>query len=59
MSMPIENLLTPDTLRRVVWSPPKPATAEAIAQTLRKLGARDWQIAATSPIIATALSTEP
>lgn len=56
--MPVENLLTPDTLRRIVWSPPQPATPEAIAVNLKKLGAREWQIAATSPIIAAALEPE-
>lgn len=52
--MPIENLLTPDTLRRVAWQPPTPPTAEAIALRLSQLGARDWQIGITAPIIASA-----
>lgn len=51
-SMPIENLLTPDTLRRLIWQPPAPATPEAIALRLKELGARDWQIALTAPILA-------
>lgn len=49
--MPVENLLTPDYLRRLVWQPPVPATAETIALRLRELGAREWQIALTAPIL--------
>lgn len=52
--MPIENLLTPDTLRRVVWSPPGDRSADAVALRLKELGARDWQIGITAPIIAAA-----
>lgn len=50
--MPVENLLTPDTMRRLVWQPPSPATPEAIAERLRSLGARDWQVVITAPILA-------
>jgi len=52
--MPLENLLTPDYLRRVAWEPPRPATADAIAQQLTELGARPWQTVITAPIIAAA-----
>lgn len=52
--IPIENLLTPDTLRRVVWSPPGDRSADAVALRLKELGARDWQIGITAPIIAAA-----
>lgn len=54
MSMPTENLLTPDTLRRLVWQPPEPMSAEAIELRLRELGAREWQIGLTAPILAAA-----
>ena len=52
--MPVENLLTPDTLRRVAWQPPTPATADTIALRLTELGAREWQVGITAPIIAAA-----
>ena len=52
--MPVENLLTPDHLRRVAWSPPAEPTAEAIGAELAALGARPWQIEATSQTIADA-----
>ncbi|MGH3703872.1 MAG: ribonuclease D [Agromyces sp.] len=54
MNMPVENLLTPDHLRRVAWTPPADATADAIGEALLKLGARRWQVAATSQRIAAA-----
>jgi len=46
--LPVENLLTPDTLRRVAWQPPEPMTTETIGAALAALGARPWQIEETS-----------
>lgn len=57
--IPLENLLTPDTLRRLVWSPPADRSAEAIALRLSELGARDWQVGITAPIIASAFVEHP
>ncbi|WP_309068780.1 HRDC domain-containing protein [Microbacterium sp.] len=54
LSMPTENLLTPEILRRVAWEPPVPSDASAIGDALRRLGAREWQIAQTAQIIAAA-----
>ena len=54
MEMPVENLLTPDHLRRVAWHPPAEPTAEHIAEALSALGARPWQLEATAQIIADA-----
>jgi len=56
LAIPAENLLTPEYLRRVAWSPPEPATAEAIGEALQALGARPWQIALTSQRIADSFS---
>lgn len=47
LSLPVENLLTPESLRRVAWSPPTPLTTETIDSALAALGARSWQRAAT------------
>ena len=52
MQMPVENLLTPDTLRRLVWQPPEPVTTENVMARLRELGAREWQYVLTAPILA-------
>lgn len=54
LHMPTENLLTPDLLRRVAWSPPEPLSADAIAAELAELGARPWQIAQTAQLITDA-----
>jgi ribonuclease D len=54
IEMPVENLLTPDHLRRVAWHPPAEPTADAIAIALAELGARPWQVEATAHIIADA-----
>ncbi|NEN06353.1 ribonuclease D [Diaminobutyricibacter tongyongensis] len=52
VAIPVENLLTPETLRRIAWSPPTDPTAAAIGDSLAHLGARPWQIEATSQVIA-------
>jgi ribonuclease D len=48
--LPLENLLQPDLLRRVAWEP-----ESDIANQLKELGARDWQIAAVATKISAAL----
>jgi ribonuclease D len=52
LRMPTENLLTPETLRRVAWTPPAEITAETISAALVELGARPWQIEQTAQVIA-------
>lgn len=54
LEMPVENLLTPDHLRRVAWQPPAESDAAGIAAALSALGARPWQVAETAQIIADA-----
>jgi ribonuclease D len=54
LDMPVENLLTPDYLRRVAWSPPADADAESVGAALIELGARAWQVEATAQTIADA-----
>ncbi|MBB2976986.1 ribonuclease D [Microbacterium endophyticum] len=54
LGMPTENLLTPDTLRRLAWSPPEPLNKESIAEALAAAHARQWQIAQTAQVIASA-----
>ena len=48
LDLPVENLLTPDYLRRTLWTPPdtrEPADlADAVRRQLRDLGARPWQV---------------
>ncbi|QIG40659.1 ribonuclease D [Microbacterium sp. 4R-513] len=54
IDMPVENLLTPELLRRVAWAPPEPVTAASIGEALAELGARPWQIEQTAQVIADA-----
>ncbi|HEX6365109.1 MAG TPA: HRDC domain-containing protein [Agromyces sp.] len=54
LEMPVENLLTPDHLRRVAWTPPQEPDAAAIGAALNALGARPWQVEATAQTIADA-----
>lgn len=58
-SIPVENLITPEHVRRVCWSPPAGATEtlslSLVEEALRKLGARQWQIDLVAPALAVAL----
>ncbi len=54
LGMPTENLLTPELLRRVAWSPPEPVTAASVGEALGALGARAWQVEQTAQVIADA-----
>lgn len=54
LTLPVENLLTPDYLRRVAWTPPEPLDAAAVAESLAECGARRWQVDATAQAITEA-----
>jgi len=54
--LPAENLLAPDTLRRLSWDPPKPSDAGSVAEVLAGYGARPWQIELTAGPVAEALT---
>lgn len=53
--LPMENLITPDHLRRLAWRPPAPVTEESIDEALSSLGARPWQRELTVTAITKAL----
>ena len=55
--LPVENLLSPDALRRLAWEPPVPATTETIAAALRASGARPWQAELTAGLLAEAFAS--
>src|SRR3954469_9699845 len=55
-SVPVENVLSPGRVRRLMWTPPKPADAEAVAEALRAGGAREWQIGLTRDLLTEALA---
>ncbi|MCW2766022.1 MAG: 3-5 exonuclease [Nocardioides sp.] len=58
-NLPVENVLTPDYLRRTLWTPPRVrepgALLDAVVEMLAGYGARSWQIALAAPVIATAI----
>lgn len=54
VNIPLENLLTPELLRRVAWAPPETIDAASIASALSVIGARQWQVDATAQAIADA-----
>lgn len=53
LHVPSDNLLTPAYLRHVCWEPTG-EDAESISQQLASLGAREWQISITAPVISEA-----
>ncbi|MET8633955.1 ribonuclease D [Streptomyces sp. NPDC057746] len=59
LNMPQENLVSPDTVRRVCWEPPPSADAASIAAALAGHGARPWQVEQVTPVLVAALSAKP
>ena len=55
-NIPVENVLSPDSVRRVLWAPPADTTPETVAQALFDLGARQWQVDIAGPILETAIN---
>ncbi|MFD9013429.1 ribonuclease D [Streptomyces sp. NPDC059552] len=56
LNLPQENLITPDTVRRVCWEPPQRLTPDAVSQALAGYGARPWQVELVTPALVTALA---
>ena len=52
INMPVENMLSPDLVRRTMWTPP---AGEDIQAALRAGGAREWQIELTADDLRGAL----
>ena len=54
--LPVENLLTPEYVRRLAWRPPTPLTRQSVDQALADYGARPWQreltVATIAPLLA-------
>lgn len=57
--LPVENVISPEPLRRVIWSPPVERTVEGFAAALRGLGARPWQTAIVAPMVVAAFEAHP
>jgi ribonuclease D len=59
VGMPVENLLSPDLVRRLCWEPPVPLDPDAVTDTLADGGARRWQIELTLTMLLEALIATP
>ncbi len=58
-SLPVENLITPELVRRICWSPPPGSTESSspdlVRTALLELGARTWQVDLVAQALAAAL----
>ena len=61
LEMPVENLISPETIRQLVWKNPPESNLESyIQELLTQHGARGWQVEQITPIlIEPMLATEP
>ncbi|WP_431918255.1 ribonuclease D [Micromonospora wenchangensis] len=57
--LPPENLITPDSVRRLAWQPPDEITVDTVTEVLRGYGARQWQLSLLLPALAEALAPVP
>jgi ribonuclease D len=55
-TVPAENLLPPDVVRRLAWQPPEPHGPQEVAADLAAHGARPWQVGLTALPISKALA---
>jgi ribonuclease D len=56
--LPTENLLAPDIIRRLAWTPPESVSTEVVGALLRAHGARPWQVGLTAEALAAALDSQ-
>ncbi|MGO0576754.1 ribonuclease D [Ornithinimicrobium panacihumi] len=59
LDIPVENILTPESVRQVLWRPPSPVTEETLEAALVELEARPWQRDLVVPILLHVLSLHP
>ncbi|MGW0395805.1 HRDC domain-containing protein [Streptomyces sp. NPDC003042] len=57
LNLPQENLIAPDTVRRLCWEPPQRLEADAVAAALAGYGARPWQVEQVTAALVEALAT--
>jgi ribonuclease D len=58
-SIPVENVCSPDPLRRVVWTPPDGRDVSDFGDALAELGVRPWQCEIVAPMLAEAFAAHP
>jgi ribonuclease D len=59
LNLPVENMIQPDLVRRLCWSPPPMIDVDTVAATLRAGHAREWQINLVAEALDKALHTTP
>lgn len=59
LSIPAENLISPEVIRRICWAPPADSlqnlNVDAVCEAMLNLGARQWQVEVVGPLVAAAL----
>ena len=57
VNTPVENLMTPDYVRRLLWEPPDVSSSleSDVTERLTELGARQWQIDLTLDLLTDAI----
>jgi ribonuclease D len=58
-NLPPENLIAPDAIRRLAWSPPVPSTVATVTAALAATGVRHWQSTLLSDELARVLPDMP
>jgi ribonuclease D len=58
-TIPVENVVSPEPLRRVIWSPPADRSVAGFADALVALGARRWQTGIVAPMVQAAFAAHP
>ncbi len=53
-AVPVENLVSPDLVRRLMWHPPEPRERDQLVAVLEAGGARAWQIGLTADLLTDA-----
>ena len=57
--LPPENLVSPDSVRRLAWTPPARLDVDTVAEALAGTGVRPWQIGLLSGELTLALAGPP
>lgn len=59
LDIPVENLMQPDTVRRLLWRPPSERDTAGLDAAAAAQGARPWQRELTVPLLVRALDRHP